>query len=147
MFYFILILVLIGLDQGVKWLVVAHMMPYSSIEIWRFVHLTFVRNTGAAFGIFEGAKVFFILFTIALIVAYIIFFCRRQGFERYRLAASLMVGGAVGNCIDRIFRGYVVDFIDLSYWPVFNIADIAVVCGTLLLAILILFGERDRKHQ
>ena len=147
MIYFILILALIVFDQGVKWLIVANMVPYSSIEIWRFIHLTFVQNTGAAFGLFEGAKVFFIFFTAALITAYFFFFCRRKGFERYRLAASLMVGGAAGNCIDRIFRGYVVDFIDLSYWPVFNIADIAVVCGTLLLAIRIIFSERKQKHR
>ena len=63
--------------------------------------------------------------------------------KRYRGAVSVIIAGALGNCIDRIFRGYVVDFIDFTYWPVFNVADIAVVCGTVLLAILILTGKEE----
>ena len=72
--------------------------------------------------------------------------------ERYHLPASLILAGAVGNCVDRVCRGFVVDFIDFTYWPVFNIADIAVVCGTVLLALRILFdqrggGTKERKED
>ena len=63
--------------------------------------------------------------------------------RRYRGAVSVIIAGALGNCIDRVFRGFVVDFMDFTYWPVFNVADIAVVCGTILLAVLILTGKEE----
>ncbi|MGI5873948.1 MAG: signal peptidase II [Bacillota bacterium] len=151
MMYFLLILGLIAADQGVKALVVSHMVPYSSLELWNFIHLTYVRNTGAAFGILEGGRVFFIVFTLLLLAA-AVFLWRKKGMERYHLPASLILAGAVGNCVDRVCRGFVVDFIDFTYWPVFNIADIAVVCGTVLLALRILFdqrggGTKERKED
>lgn len=143
MWYLLLIIGLIGADQLGKLLVVEHFQVSESIELWNFIHLTYIQNTGAAFGILEGARIAFVVFNVLLIVA-AVFLWKKPFMRRYKLSTSLILAGALGNCIDRLFRGYVVDFIDLSYWPVFNIADIAVVCGTLLLAIMILTAkEKD----
>lgn len=137
MLYLLLILGLVGLDQAAKWLVVLKMDLFRSVPLWHFVKLTYIQNTGAAFGILEGSRILFILFTLALVIAAAVLW-KKPRMKRYRLPVSLVIAGAVGNCIDRIFRGYVVDFIDFTYWPVFNVADIAVCVGVGLLAILIL---------
>ncbi|MGM9568263.1 MAG: signal peptidase II [Clostridia bacterium] len=140
--YLLLIAVLIALDQCTKWIVDLRMNLFQSIEIWNFIKLTYIHNTGAAFGILEGSRVLFVLFTLALIIAAVLLW-KKPWMNRYRGAVSVIIAGALGNCIDRIFRGYVVDFIDFTYWPVFNMADIAVVCGTVLLAFLILTGKEE----
>lgn len=140
--YLLLIALLIALDQCTKWIVDLRMELFQSVEIWNFIKLTYIHNTGAAFGILEGSRILFVLFTLALIIAAVLLW-KKPWMKRYRGAVSVIIAGALGNCIDRIFRGYVVDFIDFTYWPVFNVADIAVVCGTVLLAILILTGKEE----
>ena len=140
--YLLLIAVLIALDQCTKWIVDLRMELFQSVEIWNFIKLTYIHNTGADFGILEGSRILFVLFTLALIIAAVLLW-KKPWMKRYRGAVSVIIAGALGNCIDRIFRGYVVDFIDFTYWPVFNVADIAVVCGTVLLAILILTGKEE----
>ena len=140
--YLLLIAVLIALDQCTKWIVDLRMELFQSVEIWNFIKLTYIHNTGAAFGILEGSRILFVLFTLALIIAAVLLW-KKPWMKRYRGAVSVIIAGALGNCVDRIFRGYVVDFIDFTYWPVFNVADIAVVCGTVLLAILILTGKEE----
>lgn len=140
--YLLLIAVLIALDQCTKWIVDLRMELFQSVEIWNFIKLTYIHNTGAAFGILEGSRILFVLFTLALIIAAVLLW-KKPWMKRYRGAVSVIIAGALGNCIDRIFRGYVVDFIDFTYWPVFNVADIAVVCGTVLLAILIFTGKEE----
>lgn len=140
--YILLIALLIAVDQIVKGFVATRMDLFQSIELWQFIKLTYIHNTGAAFGILNGSRILFVLFTAALLVLVALVW-RKDWMKRYYCAVSLILGGALGNCIDRIFRGYVVDFIDFTYWPVFNIADIAVVCGTILLAVLILTAKEE----
>lgn len=140
--YILLIALLIAVDQIVKGFVATRMDLFQSIELWQFIKLTYIHNTGAAFGILNGSRILFVLFTAALLVLVALVW-RKAWMKRYYCAVSLILGGALGNCIDRIFRGYVVDFIDFTYWPVFNIADIAVVCGTILLAVLILTAKEE----
>ena len=142
MWYVLLIAALIGVDQLVKLLVVQNFELFESLELWNFIHLTYIHNTGAAFGMMEGARVLFLIFNIVLVAA-VIWAWKKPWMGRYKFAVSLIVAGALGNCIDRIFRGYVVDFIDFTYWPVFNVADIAVVCGTILLSIMILTAKEE----
>ena len=142
MWYVLLIAALIGVDQLVKWLVIQNFQLFESIELWNFIHLTYIHNTGAAFGMLEGARVLFLIFNVILVAA-VIWAWKKPWMGRYKLSVSLIVAGALGNCIDRIFRGYVVDFIDLTYWPIFNVADIAVVCGTILLSIMIFTAKED----
>ena len=142
MWYVFLIAALIGVDQLVKLLIVENFTLFESIEIWNFIHLTYIHNTGAAFGILEGARFAFVIFNVILLAA-VIWAWKKPWMGRYKLSVSLIIAGALGNCIDRLFRGYVVDFIDLTYWPIFNIADIAVVCGTILLSIMIFTAKED----
>ena len=140
--YFLLIAALIAVDQIVKWVVESQFVLNDPMVIWNFVQLTYIHNTGAAFSILEGARVTFVLFNV-LLIAVAVWAWRKPWMGRYKLSVSLVLAGALGNCVDRLFRGYVVDFIDLTYWPIFNIADIAIVCGTILLSIKILTAKEN----
>ncbi len=115
--------------------------------------LTYTTNTGAAFGLFADRGILFILIAF-VVVAAIIFYYRYlpEGYGWVRLALGLQLGGALGNLIDRLRLGYVIDFIDLNFWPlkswpIFNIADSAIVVGVSLLAILMLFEDMEMADQ
>lgn len=97
------------------------------------LYLTCTQNTGAAFGLFPNATMLFIV--VAICACALFLWLGRRGFDRRRIAVSfgLMLGGAVGNLIDRLRFGAVTDFIDLRVWPVFNLADSALTIGALLL--------------
>jgi len=111
----------------------------SLILIKNILHFTLVHNTGIAFGLFKDCGFVFIITPLVLtgLLIYNIYYYRhtRQLSRVYITAFSLILGGAIGNLIDRIFWGYVIDFIDFRVWPVFNIADSAITIG----AIIILF--------
>lgn len=138
------------LDQITKAYVVAHLgyreswMPIEAIApFFRFTH---IRNTGAAFGLFPDGGVIFLI--IALVVsAFILYFYRQipRGQWLFRLALGMQLGGALGNAIDRVRQGYVVDFLHVEFWPVFNVADSAVVVGVLLFAFWM--WREDRRAQ
>lgn len=102
-------------------------------------HLTIVRNTGAAFGLMKDQRLFFIFISILAIVFSIQYIWKNRdaGFIAL-LAFGLITGGALGNLLDRIKYGYVIDFLDFRIWPVFNIADSAISIGVVLLSWLIL---------
>lgn len=111
-------------------------------------HLTYVKNSGAAFGIFPGKTLFFLavtLFVLILIGAY--FIKVRPQRSLVQISLGMVVGGAAGNLIDRLSQGLVTDFLDFRFWPVFNFADAAVVIGALLLGAEILKkrGIRDES--
>lgn len=112
-----------------------------SLPIFRHVlHMTLVHNTGIAFGLFKNQGiVFMVISAVAIILlVYNIYYYKYNGerFSRlYIVAFSLILGGAIGNMIDRMLYGYVVDFIDFQVWPVFNIADSAVTIGAVIIAI------------
>jgi signal peptidase II len=138
-------------DQVSKAYVVAHLnlqeswMPFGFIEpLFRFTH---VHNTGAAFGLFpQGGSIFLL---IAVIVSAIIVYYYRQipGHAwLIRLALGLQLGGALGNVVDRVRLGYVVDFFNVEYWPVFNVADSCIVIGVALLALAMLREEYLVSH-
>jgi signal peptidase II len=139
-------------DQITKAYVVAHLalhaswMPLAFLEpIFRFTH---VHNTGAAFGLFPEGGSFFLV--IAVIVATFIIYYYRQlpaGAWLVRLALGLQLGGALGNVIDRLHRGYVVDFMHLEHWPVFNVADSCIVLGVVLLALEMLIEEYQAGQE
>jgi signal peptidase II len=134
------------LDQITKTLVHNLMPLYHSIEIVpNFVHLTYIRNTGAAFGFLAGSRstlrmAFFLLVSIVAI-ACVIYLLKnlRPGRNTLTFSLSLILGGAIGNLIDRLRMGEVIDFIDLHWhrlhWPAFNIADSAISIGVILLFI------------
>ena len=137
---FFLICFIVLIDQISKILIHAKINLYESIQIIpHLLDFTYIRNEGIAFGInFAGSKVIFIVFPI-LITFYLFSLLKDKEFDKpfYQISLLLIIGGAIGNIIDRIFRGYVIDFIDFHinnvHWYVFNIADSSVTIGLLFL--------------
>ena len=103
----------------------------------RILHFTLVHNTGIAFGFFKDCGMVFIIIPVILtgLLIYNVCYYRHspQLSRTYIVAFSLILGGAIGNLIDRIFLGYVVDFIDFRVWPVFNVADSAITIGAMII--------------
>ncbi|MFW5979847.1 MAG: signal peptidase II [Bacillota bacterium] len=130
MFILVILLTFIA-DQWLKIITFKNLDPGQSLPIWQDVfHITYVQNTGAAFGILKGKLGFFIVLTLSIIVAiwlYRIFFLKENLW--FDISLGLIIGGAIGNLIDRIRLGYVIDYIDFQIWPVFNLADTAIVIG------------------
>ena len=128
------------LDQLSKFIVHSTMNLYDSFQVIPYLlNFTYIRNEGIAFGIyFEGAETIFIVLPI-LITIYLFYLLKSEEFQDNfsQIALFLIIAGAVGNIIDRIFRGYVVDFIDFHlngmHWYVFNIADSSVTIGLIFL--------------
>lgn len=137
----ILLIGIIALDQLTKYIVASTMTLHQSIVVipsWFFI--THARNFGAAWGLFQNQLSFLILVTfIALVVMGLWYSRLRSGYSFERLGLVLMFAGAIGNLIDRLYLGYVVDFIDVIIFgydfPIFNIADIALTCGVIALLI------------
>lgn len=119
--------------------------PYPEIEnIFRITH---VPNTGVAFGLFQNGNTVFTILAIIVAIAIIVYNARLEpGHKLLRLALGLQMGGALGNMIDRLRQGYVTDFMDFGPWPVWNLADLAIVSGTILL-VLIMYREERREKQ
>jgi len=130
----------ISLDQLTKGLVSGILSPGDSIPfIKNILYVTLVNNSGAAFGLFKNSTVIFIwisIITIFLIVILLLRSCKVKSFfsrPLFNLGLVLVGAGAIGNLIDRLRFGYVIDFIDVRIWPVFNIADSSITIGTVLL--------------
>lgn len=144
------------LDQLTKFVVERTMIPYRPTEVLgEFFRLTFIYNRGAAFGLNVGewSRVFFIVLAAVAVIVLGVMYRNTPWADRMRLVAIASVsGGAVGNLIDRVrsSRG-VVDFFDFGIpayrWPVFNIADIAVTCGALLLAVSLWREEKAMERE
>ena len=138
------------LDQLVKIYVVSNMKLGESIPVVQDIfHLTYVLNPGAAFGILENHRWFFIAICIAILLGVAIFYKSiRRECAMFRYGLGLLLGGAVGNLIDRIQNGLVVDFLDFRIWPVFNIADIAICVAAVMLVVSLLNeGWQDEHYK
>lgn len=149
----------LALDQISKVIVTIFLKLNQSVTVINnFFYLTLCHNEGAAWGILNGNGIIIIAFTIlAIILIYHFIYCFKQN-TRNNIAFGLLYGGLAGNLIDRIFSGYVIDFFDFyifNYdYPVFNIADICIVTGVLLLIYATFKGEDEnvnnsnrRKHK
>ncbi|MGM9991863.1 MAG: signal peptidase II [Candidatus Bruticola sp.] len=134
---FIIAILVVAADLATKYLVYTRMALHETIKLpVGFLQLTYVQNFGGAFGIFPHQRIFFICAALASIFCVLYFFNEIREMGRICFtAAALLLGGSIGNLIDRIRFGYVVDFLDLRWWPVFNIADIALTVGVALLFI------------
>ena len=133
------------IDQLVKHLVVSTMHLGQSLPLIKGIfHITYVLNPGAAFGMLEHQRWFFILVALAAVLLGAAFYKKLQQ-ESFlmRSGAGLLLGGAVGNLADRIQSGLVVDFLDFRIWPVFNIADIAICAG----AGILIFDIWQRRNE
>lgn len=146
-------IILLIVDQISKLLVVKLIDINKPIEVIKnFFYLTYTHNTGAAFSILTGKRILLIL--IAIIILVILFnYIRKNKVERKLdiIAFSLIIGGSLGNLIDRIVRGYVVDFIDFKIFrynfPVFNLADTFIVMGVFLLLITLTRKEHNNDNR
>ncbi|WP_028986911.1 signal peptidase II [Thermicanus aegyptius] len=152
MFYYILLALLVFLlDQGSKWMVV-HFMNYGdTIPLWPGVfHITSHRNAGAAFGILQNQRGLFLLITVVVVVGIVAVLWRLKGKNPLlSVALSLVLGGALGNFLDRLVAGEVVDFLDfrLIHYPIFNLADSSIVIGVGLILFDSLFSGGRRKNE
>lgn len=137
----ILAMAVVVIDQWSKYYVQTHMSLGMSIPLIPSVfHLTYILNPGAAFGILENQRTFFVIVGLLMIGAVVYLYPRIPANMRLlRIGTGLMMGGAVGNVIDRIQTGHVVDFFDFRIWPIFNIADIAIVVGVSCIIYTLLF--------
>ena len=134
-FWFTMITVII-IDQISKWLVVNNMVLGESRPFIKgIMNLTYVQNQGAAFGLFDGSTWLFIISAVVVVAAVIYYNLKHPLPFNMQIILGLITGGACGNFIDRFLYQYVVDFFDLGWWPVFNIADMAIVIGGILLII------------
>lgn len=128
-------LAILFLDQLTKFLIRQSLQPNQPLPIiTNVLQLTYITNTGSAFGLFKGLNIFFILFSIAVVAAIFYYLGKtKEEKKALHLCIGLLLGGTIGNLIDRVFYGAVTDFIDFRIWPVFNIADSAVTIGIILL--------------
>ena len=145
-------ILLVITDQLTKWLTLERLKPIGQIVmIDDFFFLTYVENRGAAFGFLQGGRWFFIAITV-LIVFIAIFYYIKESCKPLRVSVVMIISGAVGNFIDRLYRGFVVDMLHFRFFgnydfAVFNFADMLVVCGTILLAVSILFFQKEDKGE
>lgn len=141
--FFLIALIVVALDQISKFFIRANMALGQSIPEEGFFRITYGTNEGGVFGLFAN-QAFLITLTAIVGVAAILVYSRYPQANRVlvRVALGLLLGGAVGNLIDRIRFGEVVDFIDVGAWPVFNVADSAVVVGVILIIYYFLFGQK-----
>ncbi len=145
----------LALDRVTKHLAEAALTPGVCVPVFENIfHLTLVHNRGAAFGFLPDAAIFFVVVACVCIAAIIAAFWRPHLFgrlfglrvtdSRVGAALALILGGAIGNLIDRLRHGYVIDFLDFRVWPVFNFADTAITCGGILI-VIVLFRQMRRS--
>ncbi|MCH9698505.1 MAG: signal peptidase II [Gammaproteobacteria bacterium] len=148
--------IVVILDQFSKWLIRAMLDLYEAIPVFPGLQINYVQNLGAAFSFLSSAggwqRWFFIALSLLASIAIVIWIYRLPTQRKLEaLGLSLVLGGAVGNLVDRVWLGYVVDFIDVYYqswhWPVFNIADSAITVGVMILIVDILFYQRPELNQ
>ena len=139
---------IIVLDQATKFAVQAFMDLGQSIPTSGFIRFTYVTNSGGAFGLFMGQTVLLTAASFVGIGVLLLFYRTHPWPGRFvRLSLGLQLGGAIGNLIDRLYVGEVVDFIDVGPWPIFNLADSSIVVGIgLLLALFLFFEEHSRQR-
>lgn len=143
--------VIAAIDQVIKYFIAARLKPIGSVAVIdNLFQLTYVENRGVAFGMFKDMRWLFVVLT-ALMIAVILFymFKKRPSSKLFYVCAGMIIGGGVGNLIDRVFNGYVIDYISLSFFPpVCNFADYCITIGVIILAVYILFfNDKFRKKK
>ena len=148
-------LLVVLLDQLSKQVVEMSLLVYETVAVAPFFNLTLAYNEGAAFSFLSdqgGWQRWFFAFTAILVTLVLtVWLSRLRGERLLAVSLSLVIGGAVGNLIDRLTFGHVIDFLDFYYgsyhWPAFNLADIAITCGVILLFFDALFGASARERR
>lgn len=162
MIYWIIAGIVLVLDQWSKWLVVTRMELGQVIPVWGdFFSLTSHRNRGAAWGILQDQRLFFIIVTVVVVIGIVFYMLRtiREGRKLLPFALSLLLGGALGNFVDRVRHGEVVDFfrvvfdfrgigIPFTYdYPIFNVADAGIVTGIAIVFLDALLAAKREKRE
>lgn len=146
--YFFYIAAIVVIDQITKYIAKTKLISLNNIDIISGIFsLSYVENRGAAFGIFKNNKLILVVFTSIVTFLMLYYLFKNKNMNKYiKISIILIIGGALGNLIDRIFLGYVVDFLHLYIegifdFPVFNFADISIVFGTIILSFNLLFSK------
>ncbi len=150
--YFIIIAIIIAVDQLSKYLIQSGMELNQTIPLINGVfHVTYIHNYGAAFSIFQNKTGFLIAIQLVVITGVIVYLIKRRKIDHWALllSLSLIAAGGFGNLIDRAAKGYVIDFLDLRVWPIFNVADISVCvgCGLMVLYVFLIEPKRSRSEK
>lgn len=151
MVWIILAIIIVGLDQLSKYAVIRNISSGEANPlIDGFFYLTHIRNKGAAWSMFQNGRFFFLILT-PIIVAALVYFLLKSKHKLLNISLSFIIGGAIGNFIDRLLKGSVVDFLEFHFgsyvFPIFNVADCFVVVGTILLAYYLLFIYKDKTEE
>lgn len=143
----IITLGIILLDQASKYIVITSFnIGEKFYLIGDWMRITYVQNRGVAFSMFSGNQLVTIILTSILLIACLILILREKNNFKLSVCLSCILGGGIGNLIDRIFRGYVVDMISCGNFAVFNVADIFVTCGCLVCIMYLLFFSREKNE-
>ncbi len=137
-------IIILFIDLATKYWAYNYLQEVGSIPVIENIfHLTYVENRGAAFGILQDQRWIFIVATVATLI-FILWYLRQMDPEIriLKIGLNLILVGAIGNLIDRVYLGFVVDFIDFRIWPVWNVADMAIVVGTIITIGIIIFYEK-----
>lgn len=145
--YIVLSIAVLIIDIMTKLVAELHLKSVDTIPLWKNVfHLTYVENQGIAFGMFSDARWFFVIVSVLVLVVLAILYNKITFRTRWmKIGTALVYGGAIGNLVERLAKGYVVDFFDfrLIHFPVFNVADIAICVGAVMLVIHFLISDRE----
>lgn len=150
--YYLISLLILGLDQWTKYLTIQHIAMYEVKELINGVlSLTYIRNSGAAMSILEGKMVFFYVVTLIVVIG-VVYTLHKYGKNQrlFSTALAFILGGAIGNFIDRLLYQSVVDMIRIEFisFPIFNVADLALTIGVGLMILHVLFDEyTDNKNK
>ncbi len=155
--FFLIVFCILVLDQATKHWALHYLPLHGPIPVFKGVFdLSLVYNQGAAFGMLQGGTFLLSVVSVACVAAILLMLCRREVFVKVlgldpqdpcvRVALALIMGGAVGNLIDRLRLSYVVDFLHLHHWPVFNVADSAITVGGILIAVSLLKKNPRTSH-
>jgi signal peptidase II len=123
----------VAADQAIKAVVRTTIERGEEVELLLGIQLVNLRNRGIAFGLFAGGGAVLVIFAVAALAALLIFFARHRDRPLVWLPTGLLIGGALGNLLDRTLEGAVTDFVDLPLWPAFNLADVAITFGVISL--------------
>ena len=149
MIWFIIAAVIVGLDQFFKYMVISNISLTDTVEFIKgIINFVYVKNTGAAFGIFAGKTYILSIVSVLVCAALILFMIKNKNKSTIlSLSLSMVLGGAIGNLIDRIVRGYVIDYIEPMFidFPVINFADVAITVGAFLLVIYVIFFDGKKE--
>jgi signal peptidase II len=133
-------------DQVSKALVRADVAPGQEHELLPFLSIVHVHNRGVAFGFLGGGGTLVLVVTLAALALLVSYFARHQERPLLWLPTGLLLGGAIGNIVDRLHQGWVTDFVSFPHWPAFNLADVAITFGVIALVLVLERNARTVAH-